>query len=212
MRDRWRRGDVVQLEMMGFGVPFMALPVRVVGDSPGMTALFFQDGTAYRQLVQEDGSFVPRVMTAEVFGALTTRYVRMTQPGRSVFALVPDGRAYAIHLSWTTPEWTFRRWYVNLQTPLERIAAGFRSVDQFLDIVVRPGLTWSWNDENELAEAVEIGRLSQRDADAIRSEGERVVDDIEHRRWPFDGSMTSWRPDPAWQVPATLDARTREER
>jgi predicted RNA-binding protein associated with RNAse of E/G family len=91
---------------------------------------------------------------------------------------------------------------VNLQTPLERTRFGFRSTDQFLDIVVAPDLSWRWKDEDELAEAVDVGRVTPAEASAIRSEGERVVADIEARSWPFDGSMKDWRPDPAWGIPA----------
>jgi hypothetical protein len=39
----------------------------------------------------------------------------------------------------------------------------------------------------------------------IRSEGERVVADIEAARFPFDGSWLDFRPDEAWPLP-TLPA------
>ena len=79
---------------------------------------------------------------------------------------------------------------------------GFETTDHFLDIVVDANLNWHWKDQDELEEAVAVGRLTIGEAAAIRAEGERVAADIEARRWPFDGSFDGWRPDPAWPTPA----------
>ncbi len=80
-------------------------------------------------------------------------------------------------------------------------ADGFATTDHFLDIVVDADLNWAWKDEDELEEAVAVGRLTIGAARAVRSEGDRVVASIEARHWPFDGSFDTWRPDPAWPIP-----------
>jgi len=55
--------------------------------------------------------------------------------------------------------------------------------------------------ENELADAVRVGVLTQQYADEIRAEGERVVAMIERWDPPFSDRWEAWRPDPAWSLP-----------
>jgi len=103
--------------------------------------------------------------------------------------------------TWWTEDWAFGGWYVNLQEPLHRTPTGFVTEDHFLDILIAPDLTWTWKDEDELDLAVERGRLTVAKADAIRIEGERVIDLVERAAFPFDGSLTDWRPEIAWPLP-----------
>lgn len=112
-----------------------------------------------------------------------------------------EGEAHDVRLYWAEDDWAFRGWYVNLQAPVKRVPAGFDTADHILDIDVSPNRQWSWKDEDELTVALAIGRFSEDEATAIRAEGERVILDIEVRRWPFDASLVDWRPDPAWPVP-----------
>lgn len=64
---------------------------------------------------------------------------------------------------------------------------------------------WRWKDEDEFAER--IGHpwyWDEAGAAAIRAEGERVIGLAEAGTFPFDGSWTDFRPDPAWTVPTEL--------
>ena len=53
-----------------------------------------------------------------------------------------------------------------------------------------------WKDDDELAEAVHLGRFTAAQAAEIRSEGERVI-----REWPFPTGWESWTPPAEWQPP-----------
>lgn len=88
-----------------------------------------------------------------------------------------------------------------MQEPVLRTAAGFRSTDQFLDIVVSPELAWQWKEDDELENAGRVGRITEEQIKAIRAERQRVVARIEARDWPFNGSFEGWRPDPGWTIP-----------
>ena len=70
-----------------------------------------------------------------------------------------------------------------------------------LDLVVEPDGTWRWKDEDELAETVEVGRFTREQAAAVRAEGERAVEAIEARGWPFGEGWEDWAPDPGWPLP-----------
>ncbi len=102
------------------------------------------------------------------------------------------GARHSIEVYWTA-EWEQLSWYVNLQTPTVVLDGRIDTTDQALDVVVSPTGEWRWKDEDELAEAVALGIWTEREAAAIRAEGERV---IEASPWPT--GWEDWRPPEAW--------------
>ena len=103
----------------------------------------------------------------------------------------------------------FLGWYVNLEAPGRRWAGGMDITDHALDIWVEPDRTWAWKDEDELAERTGHPRYwTVEEGEAIRAAGRGVVPAIEAGRFPFDGSLTSFKPDPRWKptkLPADWD-------
>ena len=80
-----------------------------------------------------------------------------------------------------------RGWYVNLQTPLARTPIGFDTVDHALDVLVAlDRSSWTWKDEDELAEAIALGLFTEADAASFRYWGERAVEHLVLRQPPFD--------------------------
>lgn len=193
-------GQPIEISFLLADEPFLVMPVTVVADGPDLISHYLADGTRYLRREAVDGSPPPRVIPAREIGTVETRMTVATWRGSHRLVVTRPGQAHAVFLKWT-PEWTFREWYVNLQEPLRRTARGFETRDQFLDIQVAPDRSWRWKDEDELEMAVELGRLTRTQADAIRREGERVIADIEAGRFPFDGSLTDWRPEPEWPIP-----------
>jgi predicted RNA-binding protein associated with RNAse of E/G family len=111
------------------------------------------------------------------------------------------GRPHAVLLMWDA-SWTPRSWYVNLQDPLLRTPLGFDYLDLALDVIVAlDRSTWSWKDEDELAEAVGRGVVSEERAAGLRPEAEALVRRILDGEPPFDRDWVGWRPDPSWGVP-----------
>jgi hypothetical protein len=204
----WCPGDSVVYEGTGLGKLLKVVPVRVVADEPHLLALYFAEGTTYLDRIMINGDPIPRVISPAAFADLATQMVKRQYPGRSLLVLTRPGDAHAVHISWEMPGWHFLNWYVNLQTPMERTERGFRSTDQYLDIVVQRDLSWKWKDEDELEEAVTAGCLIRKDADEVIREGERVVADVEAGRFPFDASLIGWRPNPAWPLPELIARRT----
>ena len=195
-------GDQVVFESVVLGRTVSALATMVVEDSESLTALYLAIGAESMRLLQSNGEPIPRVVPPERFASMELTRIRAVWTGHHMLMLARPDDAHAIFLRWTDPDWSFLGWYVNLQEPLERTASGFAMRDHFLDIVVDPTLAWHWKDEDELAQAVERGRLTLDEARAIRAEGERVIAQVEARTWPFDAGYENWRPDPAWPIPA----------
>lgn len=200
-RQRRRRGDVVTCRYVGLGQTFVSVVGTVDHDDKRSTGVYLVPGAPERQIRLADGSPVPRVVPPGYFNGVKVRMQDGTYGGGPLLIIWRPGRTHAVHVHWKSESWQPDGFYVNLQAPMTETATGFETTDLFLDIVVDADLNWRWKDEDELEEAVAVGRITAREAEAVRLEGERVVADIEARRWPFDGSYDNWRPDPAWPLP-----------
>ncbi len=118
--------------------------------------------------------------------------------------LAVPGAPYSI-LVFRNPDWTLRLWYINLEWPYRRTASGFDTADRLLDALVDPNLSsWRWDDEDELAEAVSIGAISQEEAASLYAEGRAAVAALQSGKSVFNG-WQDWRPDPSWPVPVLPD-------
>jgi hypothetical protein len=103
--------------------------------------------------------------------------------------LHPVGRSYSVIRNWLAGDQRFDGWYVNLEQPWRRTTVGFDSRDDVLDITLADDLTeWHLKDADELEFAVQTGQLTDSEQQGIRAVAESAVDDIIHRRWPFDDS------------------------
>jgi len=121
---------------------------------------------------------------------------------RLLILLQPE-KYYATIYFWKNDTDTFLCFYTNFQLPFRRSALGFDTFDLELDIVIEPDYEWYWKDKDDYDEGIERGIISHdwvRGIDAARQE---VLEKIEQRLYPYDGSWLNWRPDPTW-VPPTL--------
>ena len=197
---RWQPGDQILYRYRRLRPVSYALPVTVVGDDPGQAMLYLRPGTPIKRRVTPDGSPIPRDIPYADQAHIPFLVGDGTWTVNHALILVRPDDAFDIRLFWHE-DWTFRGWYVNLQDPVRRVTTGLDTADHILDIAVAPDRSWRWKDEHELADAIRIGRFKPDEAAAIRAAGERVIPRIEAGAWPFDDSLTGWRPDPAWPVP-----------
>ena len=192
--ERWISGETITVRSwIGEHVGLEGL-VTVVADDADHLALHFVPGTVMHRLVPPDGVTLPRVLSPREIAEGEFRVIEQRWTGGHLLHLTPTGAPWSVHVRWTEG-WEFRGWYVNLQEPLRRGDRVVDLVDLFLDVVVTPDLSWQWKDEDELAEAVRVGRITAEDAMRIRTAGERAIADITARRWPFVPEIAAWRPD-----------------
>jgi len=188
----WRPGDEIALREVWRGRVWSALPSTVVEDSPEQRALLIWPGTPWMIPVGADGN--------ELRIPVGDWTLRQRDTSRWVLSFAWPNRAYAVMAFWEGD--AFVGWYINLQTPLQSTPIGFDFADHLLDVVVEPDrVTWRWKDEDELAEAIELGIFSPADADAFRAAGLQAVEHLTGDVPPFDRDWTSWRPDPSWREP-----------
>ena len=197
--------DMLYRDFRGDGQLVLVMPQRVVADAERGLLTWRPIGTPWLFRRAADGRD-RREVPLDQRSAVEWRLARQTWTGLHVLHLFRPGLAHSVWWMFN-PDFTFNRWYVNLEAPFTRWAddelAGVDTFDHALDIVVTPDRQWRWKDEQEHQER--IGHPAYWTADRaaeIRSEGERVIEDIEAARFPFDGTWCDFRPDPAWPLPA----------
>jgi len=195
----WTTGETIILREIHRGRIWTARPATVAAVTGDLLAAYLAPGTHFRVPAGTDHSQVVRRLR----DGWTLADYTWTM-ARSLHLLMPD-IGYSVHLWWLPPDWRFGGWYINLQEPIRSTCLGYDSMDQLLDIVIDPDLTWRWKDEDELAEAVELGLMTEAKATAVRREGERAIERLEARRSPFCDGWETWRPDAAWPVPTLPD-------
>jgi uncharacterized protein len=185
----WSSGETALLRFVRYGKVRWAVPHVVVEDSPELVALYLPVGAPAKAPVW-DG----RPIRGQVDREWPMRdHVWHTS---SELRLIRWDSAHCIELLWDPETWNFKGWYVNIQEPVRRSQLGFDTDDLVLDVWVEDDGTWRWKDEDELEEAVRLGRFNRTQAAAIRAEGERVVAE---QPWPT--GWEDWRPDPEWPLP-----------
>lgn len=191
---RWAPGSHIILREVWRGTIWTIRPVTVVQDTPELVALYLAPGTPCKHPRRLDGT--PIRLAAEPW-----HLVDATWPWSTLRLHIP-GEAHEV--------WPARRdvptinsWYVNLQEPLRRTVLGFDYMDQVLDIIISADLSeWHWKDEDELDEAQALGLMSGEQVQAIRAEGERVIQLAMARGGFFAGGWYDWSPPSTWTVPA----------
>ena len=201
--ERWSTGETIALRYFPRGELRWVKPVRVVDDSDDVIALFLAANTTIKKPVRiDDGLEIDRSLTYEQRYRLGWALGEATWRDNSVLMLTRPGSAHSYWAFWDDATWGLIAWYVNIQAPLARSPIGFDSEDYVLDLVIEPDLSsWRWKDEDELADAVRLGRFTDNDAERIRAEGATAIDALSSSSWPFACGWEKWRPDPAWTVP-----------
>ena len=185
----WSTGQIVlRREVLNDGRSWMSVPVVVVEDRPDLLATYIAEGTPFEF---PDGDW-------RAPDGVHPWHGRQRWQGQGLLMLQRPGDAYAIWLFWHGPHREFRGWYVNLQEPFRRTAAGYDTQDLELDIWVPLDGPRQWKDDELLDQRVCEGRFTVAQAADIRAVGAAIGADLDAgRRW-WSEDWASWTPDPAW--------------
>jgi hypothetical protein len=186
----YRPGDPVVLRSIYRGRVRWTFPHTFIADVDGCIALLIRPGTRGR-LIRRDAE-----------GRYLERWVAEDEPTDHVWRdnrvlwLAPQGASHSIGVFWDAETDELRGWYVQLGDPLRPSRLGFDTMDHALDVWIQPDGSWEWKDEDDFAEAQELGVFTPEEAAAIRAEGERVL-----AAGPWPTGWEDWRPDAEWQLP-----------
>lgn len=187
---------------------------RVVRDDERGLAVWIPSGSQRLEAVPADGRRTRDVPLAERFSVPWVMQ-EATWTGQGVLRVAPSGKPWSV--------WFFRGAdgtpdgaYVNLELPHRRHASdhgsrGITSSDLILDLWIgaeHPGSEDVWlKDEDELVAAVDQGRFTPAQAEAVRALADAAGRDfIESASWPLDEGWQSWVPDSETDAPLMLPA------
>jgi hypothetical protein len=96
-------------------------------------------------------------------------------------------------------------WYVNLQKPFRRTPRGIETMDLMLDVLVDRDRSWRWKDTDDFELLVDRQLLDAAIAAEVRRRAVEVIQHAEQGEFPFDSTLTHWRPHHAWPTPRLPD-------
>lgn len=193
-RGAYRRpGEQIVRRDVWHGRPIVGWGGIVVSDTEDLLVLYMPEGSPLR--------FPP----GDFFGAPHPWSARDRWHGHGVLQLQRPGEMHAVWVFWDGPDRALAGWYVNLQEPFRRSSIGFDTQDLELDLVVLPGGSWRFKDDEKLEDWIARGRWTPAEVEAIRAEGRRLAARLEagERWWSED--WAAWTPDAAWTAPPLPD-------
>jgi len=193
-KQRWNPGDQIMYRGLWKGFIWWAIPATVIQDSPELIALYWPAGTPCKRTKK-------RATARDVFlnpkPILSDSYWTDTD----ILMLCRESEAYSINAMRSAEKGELLWWYVNLQAPLHRMEVGFETEDYLLDIVFEPDLSgWKLKDEDELAEAVELGIYTEQKMHEIYVAADEAVQSITSGTSPISKMWSAWRPPKQWGV------------
>jgi hypothetical protein len=189
-------GQNIVLRTLWQGKIWSAGPEIIVQDTPELLVFYIMPGAVWkRPITRSGGRIKPRFKVSGEYTVKDTVW-------RDFFCLrlkVPSAD-YSVELFFNL-DMVFLAWYINMETPFRRIPVGFEYTDEELDVILKPDLSsWQWKDEDEFAEAISLGIISQERSAYLYKEGERVAKWIQSGKSPFNG-WEKWRTNPSWCIP-----------
>jgi protein associated with RNAse G/E len=202
----WKPGEQSVLRGIVSDRVWSARSVIVVKDDVDVTILALLPGAqcVYPEgyFLRKKGDFSKGSRWQESNGMSWTFREFTWQWNRLLIFLRPK-RFYDTNLAWDHATEQFKCYYINFQLPYERSGLGFDTLDLDLDIVISPSYDWHWKDESDYLEGIKAGGIKQAWVDGIEQAKPEVLNLIERRSYPLDGSWNDWRPDLNWN-PAIL--------
>ncbi len=102
---------------------------------------------------------------------------------------------------WDHASGEFLCYYINFQTPFKKSGQIIDTLDLDLDLIIHPDFSFEWKDLDDYQKAIEAGLILPEWIDKIEIAKEKVLDKLERREYPLDGSWINWTPDPNWANP-----------
>jgi len=194
----WQSGDIIAWRGLFRGRIWHAMPTFVIKDTPQELVLATVPGAVCKvdkDYGRKDGrrvwDFIETDWNLDDFIWHTNRVLFIVEPEKY----------YSINLFWKHQEDEFIGYYVNFQYPYQRSHCGIEAMDLELDIDIEPDLSYRWKDVGDYQKAIESGIIPSDCVQGIEAAKPGVLERIEKRQYPFDGSWLDWKPDPGWHLP-----------
>lgn len=189
----WNYGDVISWRGVFRGRIWHVQPTLLVKDTPQEIVTTLLPGT---ECVAEETylngktqgnrrwSFVNRDWRLATYSWRTNRLLLIFEPDRY----------YSTILFWDDKSGDFLCYYINFQLPFHRNNRALDTLDLDLDIIIKPDLSYEWKDVEDYHKAIEHSIILPEWIQGIEMGKREVLDRLEKRQYPFDGSWRDWMP------------------
>lgn len=192
---RWETGDQVIFRQIWAGKVWAAIPVTIVEDNKQFISVYVRPGTEFAAPLCSRNEYL-RVMAS---GKWTFQILSWF--GHHLWTHKPN-EPYSIWTLWSEINWEHQGWKINPEEPLQRTSMGFDTRDHVIDAIIQPDLgRWDWKDEDEFAEAIQLGLISSDDAIQIRQATVQVANNLLSRQADQLRTFANWRPPSTWTTP-----------
>lgn len=200
MTDIWKPGQIVAWRGIYRNRVWYAQTAIVVKDSPketvlarlpGAQGMAEQDYARRKENGRRRWDFQVDDWTLEHFPWHTSRLLFIVEPQKY----------YSTIFFWNHEKNDFLGYYINFQLPFQRSPYSIDTLDLELDINIHPDLSFEWKDVDDYKKGIETGIILPEWANEIEAAKTEILDRLEKRQYPFDGSWLDWEPDPNWAPP-----------
>jgi len=196
----WQPGEVIAWRGIDRGRIWHVQPTILVKDSPGEIVMALLPGA---ECIAEESypkgkkngkrrwDFINRDWQLAKYTWKTNRLLLLFEPEKY----------YSTIFFWNDSSNDFLCYYINFQLPFKRHDCAVDTLDLDLDLVIYPDLTYEWKDEDDYQKAISHGMILPEWVQEIDIATSEVMDRLEKRQYPFDGSWLDWKPDATWSPP-----------
>lgn len=196
----WPPGDVVAWRGIYRGLPWHVMPTIVIRDAAHETVLALTPGTGC--MVEEHYPKGRREGKRRWdFQTEDWNLVNFTWHTNRLLLILEPEKFYSVIHFWDHASGEFLCYYINFQLPYIRHRNHVDTLDLELDIIVNPDFSYKWKDLDDYQTGIETGVILPEWVNRIESAKEEVLDRLEKREYPLDGSWLNWQPDPSWETP-----------
>lgn len=183
----WKPGDVVSWRGIRNSRVWHVQPTLVIQDSPRELVLTLLPGTECMAeetypLGKNSGR---RWWDFKENDWILAKYIWRTN--RLLLILEPEKHHSTIFF-WNHLTNEFLCYYINFQVPFKRNHRNVDTLDLDLDLIIRPDFAIEWKDEEDYQKAIDQGVVGQDLMKGIELETRDVLNKLEKRQYPFDGS------------------------
>ena len=177
-----------------------AQPVIVVKDTPEETVVALLPGAeGVAPEGYADGKDINKHRWN--FKDKTWKLEKYTWQTNRLLILLEPGKYYATMYFWHDTSNEFLCYYLNFQLPFQRSHYGIDTLDLDLDLIINPDFSYEWKDIEDYRTAIEKGIIFPEWAREIDIAKNEILENLEKRQYPYDGSWLDWKPDPSWWPP-----------
>lgn len=196
----WKPGNIVAWRGIYRGRIWHANPMIVVKDSfEELVLTLLPDAECFVEETYSKGKMAAKRRWD--FRDTDWKLARFPWRTNRLLILLEPDKFYSIMQFWHHASNEFLGYYINFQLPFKRSHCGIDTLDLDLDIDIDPDLNFKWKDLDDYQKAIDNGIIFPEWVQGIEVAKQEILDRLEKRQYPFDGSWLNWRPDPGWSPP-----------